>query len=153
MCMCVCIFAENPSYPSEDSQMLSSLLKSRLGSRSWGNSSSSLSSWSLAAPLLSSTPLMTGTSGRTVGDSRLCWLLEASVSSAPSSLWVKVSARASACGSIKRDRNEPQAGVSAALCMSVCLKDVSEKNGCLKIKTANKELHPHVKLLSEVLFA
>lgn len=88
----------NPStYPSEDSQMLSSLLKSKLGSRSWGNSSSSLSSWSAAVPRLSSTPVMTGMSGSTGWDSRLCWLVETSVSSAPSSLWVELSARASAC--------------------------------------------------------
>lgn len=105
MCACVCVC--NPStYPSEDSQMLSSLLKSRLGSRSWGNSSSSLSSWSSAAPRLSSTPVMTGTSGSTGWDSRLCWLVEASVSSALSSLWVRLSAWASACGTVKHNRGE-----------------------------------------------
>lgn len=88
----------NPStHPSEDSQMLNSLLKSKLGSRSWGNSSSSLSSWSAVVPRLSSTPVMTGISGSTGWDSRLCWLVETLVSSASSSLWVELSARASAC--------------------------------------------------------
>lgn len=91
------------TYPSEDPQMLSSLLKSRLGSRSCGNSSSSSSSWSPAAPLLSSTPVMTGTSGNPGWGGRLCRLAVASVSSGLSSLWVKLSVWASACGAVKHN--------------------------------------------------
>lgn len=84
------------TYPSDDSQMFSSLLKSKLGSRSWGNSNSSWSSWSSAAPLPSSTPVMTGTSGSTGEDGGL---LGARVSRAllslPLRLW------ASVCGTEK----------------------------------------------------
>lgn len=115
--------------------MLSSLLKSRLGSRSWGNSSSSLSSWSPAAPLLSSTPVMTGTSGRTGWDSRLCWLVKASVSSALSSLWVKLSAWASACGTAKYNI-ELHAGVSAALYM---IESILQKVWGMMLKVKHRE--------------
>lgn len=109
------------TYPSEDSQMLSSLLKSRLGRRSWGNSSSSLSSRSPAAPGLSSTPAMTGMSGRTGWDSRLSWLVATSAR-------VKLSARDSAWGT--KAGSERLATVCAPLDMTESLlKHVAGQDG------------------------
>lgn len=131
-CVCVCVYVSPIplTYLSDDSQMLSSLLKSRLGRRSWGNSSSSLSSRSPAALRLSSTPAMTGMSERTWWDSRLSWLVVASASSALSSLWVKLSARASACGTNMCAGSEQLAGVSAALDMIESLvKHVAGQDG------------------------
>lgn len=119
LCEHVCVPQIPSAYPSDDSQMLSSLLKSRLGRRSWGNSSSSLSSKSPAALGLSSTPAMTGMSGRTGWDSRLSWLVVGSASSALSSLWVKLSARDSACGT--NAGFERLAGVCVALNMTESL--------------------------------
>lgn len=94
-----CVFTRTHvwTYPSEDSQMSSSLLKSRLGSRSWGNSSSSLSSCSPAAGLRCSAPATAGMRGSTGSHSRLCWAVEDSVSS---DLWSKVSVEVSTCRTI-----------------------------------------------------